>query len=384
MRPLNYKSFIAFFFVQTLSRGVLLSVIPLQALDLMSNAQRVSVLFFAVSLGGIVAALVTPTVIRQAGVYRTFLIATGAMVLSLIALASFDAWLFTAGLFLHIIAIAAAEVTMSLYVLDRVPRRDFQRFEPWRMLFTVLALTIGPFLGVFLQHRIGHFVPFIIGGLAVAGALVHFHILGLQHTILKLTETGSNNPLHHIWRFFRQPRLRLAYGLTLARSCWWSMFVIYVPIYAKQTGLGELTGAAIVSIGTAWTLTVPFWGWVGRRFGLRSLVSAGFLVTSAMSMLAFAYAGTPALAPGLLIFGALGASMLDGAGNVLFLRAVRTFERSEMAAVFATYRDSGQLATPGLFAILLKFFALPVVFASAGLWMLAAAWFSRYVPKGMR
>jgi len=350
----------------------------------MSNAQRVSVLFFAVSLGGIVAALVTPTVIRQAGVYRTFLIATGAMVLSLIALASFDAWLFTAGLFLHIIAIAAAEVTMSLYVLDRVPRRDFQRFEPWRMLFTVLALTIGPFLGVFLQHRIGHFVPFIIGGLAVAGALVHFHILGLQHTILKLTETGSNNPLHHIWRFFRQPRLRLAYGLTLARSCWWSMFVIYVPIYAKQTGLGELTGAAIVSIGTAWTLTVPFWGWVGRRFGLRSLVSAGFLVTSAMSMLAFAYAGTPALAPGLLIFGALGASMLDGAGNVLFLRAVRTFERSEMAAVFATYRDSGQLATPGLFAILLKFFALPVVFASAGLWMLAAAWFSRYVPKGMR
>ena len=76
--------------------------------------------------------------------------------------------------------------------------------------------------------------------------------------------------------------------------------------------------------------------------------------------------------------------MLDGAGNVLFLRAVRTFERSEMAAVFATYRDGGQLATPGLFAVLLKFFALPVVFAGASVWMLAAAWFSRYVPKSMR
>ncbi len=384
MRPLNYKSFIGFFFVQTLSRGILLSVIPLQALNLMSNAQRVSVLFFVVSLGGIVAALAMPTVIRQVGVYRTFLIATGAMVLSLIALASFDAWLFTSGLFLHVIAIAAAEVALSLYVLDRVPRRDLLRFEPWRMLFTVLALTIGPFLGVFLQNRVGHSVPFIIGGLAVVGMLVHFHVLGLQHTILKWTATGSNNPLHHIRRFFRQPRLRLAYGLTLARSCWWAMFVIYVPIYAKQTGLGELTGAGIVSIGTAWTLTVPFWGWVGRRFGLRYLVSIGFVVTSALSMLAFALAGTPVLASGLLIFGALGASMLDGAGNVLFLRAVRTFERSEMAAVFATYRDSGQLATPGLFAILLKFFALPVVFASASVWMLAAAWFSRYIPKGMR
>ena len=384
MQPLNYKSFVGFFFVQAFSRGILLSVIPLQALELMGDAQRVSVLFFAVSLGGIATALATPTVIRQIGIYRTFLVATGSMAGSLIALASLDAWIFILGLFLHVLAIAAAEVTLSLYVLDQVPRRDLLRFEPWRMLFTVLALTVGPFLGVFLQDRVGHAVPFIIGGLAVASTLIYFHVLGLRGTTVEHTATGTSRPLHSIGRFFRQPRLRLAYGLTLARSCWWAMFVIYVPIYAKQTGLGELTGAAIVSIGTAWTLTLPFWGWMGRRFGLRYLISVGFFVTSSMSMLAFAFAGAPALAPGLLIFGALGATMLDGAGNVLFLRAVHTFERSEMAAVFATYRDCGQLATPGLFAVLLKFFALPVVFLSASIWMLAAAWFSRYVPKGMR
>jgi ACDE family multidrug resistance protein len=384
VQALNYKSFIGFFFVQTLSRGILLSVIPLQALELVNNVQHVSVLFFTVSLGGIVTALATPTVIRQVGLYRTFLLAIGTMVLSLIALASFDAWLFTLGLFLHIVAIAAAEVVLSLYVLDRVPRRDLLRFEPWRMLFTILALTIGPFLGVFLQSRAGHSVPFIIGGMAVVGTLVHFHILGLQHTILKRTATGTTNPLHYIGRFFRQPRLRLAYGLTLARSSWWAMFVIYVPIIAKQTGLGELMGAGIVSIGTAWTLTVPLWGWVGRHFGLRYLVGVGFLATSTLSLLAFAYASTPVLAAGLIVFGALGASMLDGAGNVLFLRAVRTFERSEMAAVYATYRDGGQLVTPGLFAVLLKFFALPIVFASASVWMLAAAWFCRYIPKSMR
>ena len=370
--------------MQAFSRGILLSVIPLQALELMGDAQRVSVLYFAVSLGGIATALATPAVIHQIGIYRTFLIATGAMAGSLIALASLDAWIFILGLFLHVFAIAAAEVTLSLYVLDQVPRRDLLRFEPWRMLFSILALTVGPFLGVFLQDRVGHAVPFIIGGLAVASTLIYFHVLGLQGTTVERTATGTSHPLHSIGRFFRQPRLRLAYGLTLARSCWWAMFVIYVPIYAKQTGLGELTGAAIVSIGTAWTLTVPFWGWVGRRFGLRYLISVGFFVTSSMSMLAFAFAGAPALAPGLLIFGALGATMLDGAGNVLFLRAVHTFERSEMAAVFATYRDCGQLATPGLFAVLLKFFALPVVFLSASIWMLAAAWFSRYVPKGMR
>ena len=79
MRPLNYKSCVGFFFVQAFSRGILLSVIPLQALELMGDAQRVSVLYFAVSLGGIATALATPAVIRQIGIYRTFLVATGAM-----------------------------------------------------------------------------------------------------------------------------------------------------------------------------------------------------------------------------------------------------------------------------------------------------------------
>lgn len=384
MRFPHYTRFGGFFFVQALSRGILLSVIPLQALELMTSGQRVSVLFFLVSGGGIAAALATPGLIRLAGIYRAFVIVCCAMALSLTALAAVDAWLFIAGLFLHVCAIAAAEVVLSLYVMNLIPRRDLLRFEPWRMLFTISALCVGPFLGVFLQDRVGHNAPFVVSGLAIIGSLIYFHGLGLQRMTLKREAAVAVNPLRHVGRFFGQPRLRLAYGLTLARSSWWGMFIIFVPIYAKQSGLGELTGAAIVSIGTAWTLTVPFWGRIGRRFGLRYLMRAGYLATSALSLLVFVVADQPALAAWLLIFSALGASVLDGAGNVLFLRAVHPFARSQMAAVFSTYRDGGQLATPGVFAVLLKFFAIPVVFAGAGLWMLAAAWYCRHVPKSMR
>ncbi len=76
--------------------------------------------------------------------------------------------------------------------------------------------------------------------------------------------------------------------------------------------------------------------------------------------------------------------MLDGMGNVLFYRAVRTRERSEMTAVFVTYRDFGQLATPGLYSVLLAFFALPVVFSSAAAWMFIAGYFCRFIPRRMR
>ncbi|MDH3715579.1 MAG: MFS transporter [Gammaproteobacteria bacterium] len=160
-------------------------------------------------------------------------------------------------------------------------------------------------------------------------------------------------------------------------------FIIYTPIYAEQAGFGDLAGAAVVSIGSAWTLSAPLWGWVARRYSTPRLLAYGFSVTSALSLAVFALAGYPWVALALLVLAALGSTILDGAGNVLFLRAVRSLERAEMSGVFVTYRDAANLAAPGAFAVLLKFFALPVVFAGAASWMLLGALYSRYVPRRM-
>jgi MFS family permease len=214
--------------------------------------------------------------------------------------------------------------------------------------------------------------------------VICFRVMGLQNTIVPASKSGTVNPLKYLSTYFGQPRLRLAYGLVLARSCWWTMFIIYVPIYAIQSGLGELTGAALVSIGTAWTLSVPFWGWVARQYGVRRLMFFGYAVSSGLTFLVYLVIATPTIASVLLVVCALGATMLDGVGNVLFFRAVRAGQRSEMTAVFVTYRDTGQLLTPGLYAVLLSFFALPVVFSTAALWMLVAAGFCRYIPKRLR
>ena len=54
-----------------------------------------------------------------------------------------------------------------------------------------------------------------------------------------------------------------------------------------------------------------------------------------------------------------------------------------MTGVFLTYRDAAQLGTPGLFAVLLKVFALPTVFLAASVWMFASVFFCRYIPKRM-
>ena len=74
---------------------------------------------------------------------------------------------------------------------------------------------------------------------------------------------------------------------------------------------------------------------------------------------------------------------IDGAGNTLFLRAVRPLERAEMTAVFMTYRDAAQLSVPGLCALMLLVAPLPAVFLVSGLATGALALLARFIPRRM-
>ena len=379
----RYLPFAGFFFVCSSARAVLLSVLPLKALSLMGTAQLVSVLFFMVSACGVAVSLSVPTILQRIGLHRCFLLSVFAMVASVVLLWTEAMWSFAAGMVLHVFGVTSMEVVLSLYIMQRIPRRQLPEFEPLRMVSAIFALSIGPWLGVYLQSRVADWLPYLIAIGGTVATLIYFRWLGLQQMSLPERLLPAGNPLRHIGRFFLQPRLRLAWGLILTRSSWWRMFIIYTPIYARESGLGELMGAAIVSIGSAWTLTLPFWGWFARQYSLRRLMYMGFTVTAGMSLLVFAVSGTPTVAIVLLAFAALGATMLDGSGHVLFLRAVHPLERSEMTGVFQTYRDVANLAVPGFFAVLLKFFALPVIFVGAAGWMLVGTFFSRYIPRRM-
>ncbi len=142
---------------------------------------------------------------------------------------------------------------------------------------------------------------------------------------------------------------------------------IYAPIYAVTSGLGEVAGEAIVSGGTAMLFFVPFWGWMGRRHGLRRLLVAGHAASSVI-IIAFAFAtGIPWFGTALLLCATSAMGSVHGAGNVPFLRAVHPHERPEMTTVFATYRDAAQLLPPGVFSVLLKLFELPEMFVAGGL-----------------
>ncbi|MFT7674105.1 MAG: MFS family permease, partial [Gammaproteobacteria bacterium] len=197
---------------------MLLSVIPLQALALTGNARDTSALLFTVSLGGIFAALTMPFVVKHLGARSTFLLSSAVMIFSAILMSFGTLPFFAAGIFFHVFSVASAEVVLSLYVMHKVPRKEITQFEPLRVLFSILALTIGPFLGVYLQSKIQVNLPYLLCGIFSFCAILMFHRLGLHQIKIATSKVTATNPLSNLPRYFKQPRLRLAYGLALARS----------------------------------------------------------------------------------------------------------------------------------------------------------------------
>lgn len=374
--------FAVLFLLVAIPQTILLTVVPLQAHSLLEDAGLVSVLYFAIGVFGLAARLTIPLLTHLFRRRWVFSLGAACLVLAAALYAARSVPALVLALGFTVFAYACLEITLNLYVLDHVSRRQLGRFEPIRIFVAAGPWTIGPWLGVYLQERVTWWLPFAVAAGAAILLATAFWVLRLAERSPPNARRTAPNPLRYLPRFFAQPRLRLAWALAAGRSGWWGMFFIYAPILAVTSGLGEEAGGAIVSIGTSWIWLVPLWGLLAQRFGARGLMMTGFLSAGLLSLAAAAAVGGQGwVAPLLLLAAGLGTGTLDGVGNLLFLRAVHPYERAEMTTVFVSYRDVAQLAPPGFFSVLLLFLPLSSVFAASGLAMLALGALTRYIPR---
>ena len=375
-------AFLSLFFLPAAVQAILLTVVPLEALQLLGTARAVTLLYVGTGLVAVAGRFSIPFLVRL--IRRRFVFTLGTLLLTLSSalMALDDVPTLAMGLVLSTFGFACVEITSQLYLLDHVPRQALKHFEPMRIFASAGPWMLGPWLGVYLQQQVTFATPFVVAGVAAIILLGLFWSLRLgENAMLTAMRRPPANPLRYLRRFFAQPRLRLAWTLAAARSSWWSMFYVYAPIFAVTAGLGAEVGGIVTSIGTGWIWMVPLWGWVGRRTGLRRLLVVGYAVAGALSILASVAFGIPWLGAILLVVAAFGTEIIDGAGNLLFLRAVHPYERSEMTTVFVSFRDVAQLGPPVVCSLLLSVFSLSSVFVAAGAMMLGASALCRSIPR---
>ena len=376
--------FAALFALESTARAVLVTVVPLQAKDLLQQNEVISFVYAGVSLFSLGFGFVIPLLIhrlKRRWVY-TGGIVLGAMAAITLATDSIPGQL--AAMLLRSMSSVACSIALMLYVMDFIPRQQMVRSEPLRLFMSCFAWGFGPWLGVELYQRYG-------SSGASAVSIVSYAILLILFWYLRLSENPAvaaatrppPNPLSNLRRFLIQPRLLLGWLISFGRSAWWSMFFVYPALYLRDFGIddswsGKLAGAGNILL----ILTLPI-GWLARRTGIRwPIVVAFWCAGLATVAIAVAY-GAPPVVAGLILLGAVFVVVLDALGNIPFMRAVRAYERPQMTSVFRSYIDLGDLLPSAIYAVLLLHFDLKAVFIASGLMTFAVGIVALRLPRRM-
>jgi MFS family permease len=378
------RAFVVLFTCDAIARSILITLVPLQAYALLGAAQLVSTIYFLIAIVGLAASLAVPVILHHVRRRWVLTIGASAQVISALLLAMETKASLIGGLTLQVVAMAILDVVINLYLLDHIPRRGLTHFEPRRLVFAGSAFAVGPWLGVYLHRNVSVHITYVLAALAALTLLAFFWTFRLaDNPGLQAPTRPPPNPLRFVLRFFSQPRLALSWVLALGRNGWWVMYFIYTPIYVARAGYQPEIGGALVSLGLAPMVLVRVWGRIARSIGTRNLLTAGYGLTGLFSLAAATAAAgdLPLLCMALLCLAAFSATIIDGAGNVPFLRAVRHYERTAMTSVFMSFRHVGSIVIPGLLAIVLWVLPLPFAFVVGGLMTLGVAALSRYLPR---
>jgi len=386
-------TFSLLFFLESVARATLVTVLPLTAFALFGSKEAVSLAYTAVSFVALAFTFAIPALVRLLS--RRWAYTVGAALLGLYAaLLALDAPpALVLAMFCRTAGAAVLNVTLNLYILDNIGRRELTRSEPLRLAVATLAWGLAPYLGVRLMQGAGLWAPAALSIAASVALVALFWTRRLaEGGPIAATLPGAGrspppvrHPLAAARRFAAQPRLRLAWAIAFARSAFWTTFFVYVPILLVEGGLGATAGGLAVAAGNLMLLNNLFArGWADR-FGLRRVLGAALVAAGALALAAgIASLRLPAVAGVAMVGGAFFAALLDGLGPVPFLRAVRVHERAEMSAVYRTYLDASELLPPLAYFWLFQLGGYFAAFAGlAALLVVTGVLTLRHLPRGM-
>lgn len=353
--------------LDALVRGTLISTIPIAVYDAFGSAQVLSKVYFVAGVVTLLWGLLVP---RMTQLWPRQWVYVGGTVLYLLAMALFIAGTqltVSLGILVMGMATVTCFVCLNAYVLDYVPRAELGRTQSLQMVYAAAPWAIGPLSGVWMRH-IWDPLPFIVGaGLAALQMAIFLYLrLGNGRQIARAAGPATN-PLAYLGRFFAQPRLIAGWLFAVIRSCGWWVYVVYLPVFCIEQGLGESLGGALLSVSNALLLISPFMAAWARRASVRFSLRAAQAYTAGLFILATLMAPWPMVAAGCLFLASFGLVALDVIGGLPFMMSVKPSERAEMAAVYSSFRDVSGIATPAVAWAVLWVAPLAGVFAAAGL-----------------
>ncbi len=145
-------AFALMFALESMARASLATVIPLQAYALFGLPRDVSLAFLAVALTGLAGSFAIPLLIRRIGRRWVYPLGGACLVVAPALFVTETMIGQLAGMLVRVFGTACLNITLNLYIMDYIHKRDLVRSEPRKFLFSAAAWTIGPSLGARIRY----------------------------------------------------------------------------------------------------------------------------------------------------------------------------------------------------------------------------------------
>lgn len=358
-------------------RGTLMSVMPLVVYRAYGDAGTVSQIYLAVGIISLIFGMLVPWLAGQLS--RRLMYSVGSalyLVGTALAMTGLTG-LVPVALGCLSLATVTVAVCLNAYVLDYVARINLGKSETLRLVFSGPSWAAGPIVGVWLLNWWTP-APFIVAGCFAVVQLLMFWRLRLGNgKQITRARAPSPSPIAFLGRFVAQPRLVAGWLFAVIRSCGWWVYVVYLPIYCVEMGLDDTVGAAALSASNMFLFVAPAMLVLVRRLSVRTSVNGAFVIGGVLFVTAWGASDLPWVAVASLFAASAMLIMLDVCGGLPFLMAVKPSERTEMSAVYSSYRDVSGILTPAVAALVLTVMPLAGLFAVCGGGMLGAGWLAR-------
>ncbi|TRW96025.1 MFS transporter [Paracoccus sp. M683] len=344
-------------------RGMLVAIWPLEMYHQLGSKEAVSWAYFMVGIASLCWGLAVPILGRIMPRRWMYTMAAGLYLLAMSLAVTGGPWLTPLALLAMGFGVVTNQICINAYLMDYISRVDLGRSETLRLFYSALPWTIGPAVAVILWQY-WRPAPFVIASLATLVMLTQFWRLRMGNgKAIARARRPHPNPLAYLGRFLRQPRLVAGWMFAVTRSSGWWVFIVYLPIFCVEAGLGDRIAGLAFALSSLQLFLAPLMLRWQRRVSLRRAVMIAF----ASAAICFALASLGAWWPLAAVAGILAASFflvgLDAFGSLPFLIAVRPAERTEMSAVYASFRDVSGILTPGVaFIVLTLTDSIPLVF----------------------
>ena len=363
-------------------RGSLISVMPLVVHEAMGSTQAASGVYFLAGLVSLAWGLMVPWANRK--IPRRWMYTGGCLLYFVGMVLALIGTPVTAALALICNSMATVTnfVCFNAYVMDYVERSNLGRSQSMQMFYAALPWAVGPMLGVWL-HDQWQPLPFLMAGIFAAALVVTFWILRLGNG-KEITKAAGPavNPLAYLGRFFAQPRLIAGWSFAVIRSTGWWVYVVYLPYFCIEQGLGNKVGGVALSISNAMLFAAPVLLRLARRSSVRVAVMWSFALCGGLFLLSSLLAPWPWLTVLAMMAASVLLVTLDIVGGLPFLMSVKPSERTEMSAVYSSFRDVSSIVTPGMAWAVLFVAPTAAIFATtAGLMAVAFGVSRRMHPR---